>query len=132
MPTEPEKQVDESEFMDIAKDPAEARALHKSLRMIAGGGVGDALKEMAQEVLSGRVGLRQAMQISGYTDEMLGKSEFQDKWMAMSDTERYALAAEGEQTLEKERREIAEERREAQRQSFGDAEGHRGKGWSLY
>jgi hypothetical protein len=132
MPTEPEKQVDESEFMDIAKDPAEARALHKSLRMIAGGGVGDALKEMAQEVLSGRVGLRQAMQISGYTDEMLGKSEFQDKWMAMSDTERYALAAEGEQALEKERREIAEERREAQRQSLGDAEGHRGKGWSLY
>src|SRR5436190_24146403 len=43
MPTEPEKQVDDSEFMEISKDPAAARALRKALEQIAGGGAGGTL-----------------------------------------------------------------------------------------
>jgi hypothetical protein len=133
MPSEPEKQVDDSEFMDIAQDPAEARALRKALQQIAGGGAGDALKEMAQEILSGRVGLRQATQTSGYADALIEKAHpFREQWDAMSETERQARAVEGERALDEHRREIEEERRAAQPQNSKSGDAHSGKGWSLY
>lgn len=133
MPNEPEKQVDDSEFMDIARDPAEARALHKALQQIAGGGAGDALKEMAQEVLSGRAGLRQATQISGYTDALIEKAQpFREQWDAMSETERQARAVEGERALDEYRREIEEERRATRHQNSNSGGAHSGKNWSLY
>lgn len=133
MPSEPQKHVDESEFMDVARDPAEARALRKSLEMIARGGAGDTMKEMAQEVLTGRLGLRQAAQTSGYTDAFIEKSEpFQREWNEMSEAERHARAAEGERALENERREIAEERHAAQGRNSHSAGRHSGRDWSLH
>jgi hypothetical protein len=133
MPSEPQKHVDESEFMDVARDPAEARALRKSLEVIARGGAGDTLKEMAQEVLTGRVGLRQAAQTAGYTDALISKSEpFQEEWNGMTDSERHARAVEGERALENERREIAKEREITQGRSSHSAGRHSGKGWSLH
>ncbi|MFJ9416202.1 hypothetical protein ACIRPT_18755 [Streptomyces sp. NPDC101227] len=130
MPDEPQKQVDESEFMDIAKDPAEARVLRRSLELIARGGAGDTLKEMAQEVLSGRIGLRQATQTSGYGDALLEKGQWAE-WNEMSDAERHARAVEGEKALDAERREMAEERA-AQGRSSSTEGRHSGKGWSAF
>ncbi|MEU6147594.1 hypothetical protein ABZ848_45505 [Streptomyces sp. NPDC047081] len=133
MANEPEKQVGDSEFMDIAKDPAEARAMRKALQQIAGGGAGEALKEMAKEVLSGRVGLRQATQTSGYTDALAEKVQpFREQWDAMSETERQSRAAEGQRALDEYRREIEEERLTAQRQNLQSGGTHSGKNWSLY
>ncbi|MFD5855230.1 hypothetical protein [Streptomyces chartreusis] len=133
MPGGQEKQVDDSEFMDVAKDPAEARALRKALQQIAGGGAGDTLKEMAQDILSGRVGLRQAAQTSGYTDALMDKAQpFREQWDAMSETERQAQAAEGERILDDYRREIEEERRVAEEQKSKPGGSHSGKNWSLY
>ncbi|MET8679879.1 hypothetical protein ABZW18_20435 [Streptomyces sp. NPDC004647] len=133
MPSEPEKQVDDSEFMDVAKDPAEARALRKALQQIAGGGAGDTLKEMAQDTLSGRIGLRQATETSGYTDALIEKAQpFREQWDAMSEAERQARAVEGERALDEHRREIEEERRAAQRQNSKSGGAHSGKNWSLY
>lgn len=133
MPSEPEKQVDDSEFMDVARDPAEARALRKALQQIAGGGAGDALKEMAQEILSGRAGLRQATQASGYADALMEKVQpFREQWDAMSETERQARAVEGERVLDEYRREIEEERRVAQNKNPKVEGAHSGKNWSLY
>ncbi|MEU9502447.1 hypothetical protein [Streptomyces sp. NPDC048196] len=133
MSSEHQKRVDDAEFMDVARDPGEARALRKSLEMIARGGAGDTLKEMAQDVLTGRIGLRQAAQTAGYTDALIEKSEpFQQEWNGMSEAERHARAAEGERALENERREIAEERRAVQGQNSHSAGRHSGGGWSLY
>ncbi|TSB25573.1 hypothetical protein [Streptomyces benahoarensis] len=131
---ESEKRVDDSEFMDIAKDPAQARILRKALERLAEGGAGDTLKEMAQEVLSGRVGLREASTISAYSDALVtGMQPFKEKWDQTSDSERQNLAAQGERHLEEERQEIAKEQREAQQGGRGARTGskHGGKGWSL-
>lgn len=133
MSSEHQKHVDDAEFSDVARDPAEARVLRKSLEMISRGGAGDTLKEMAQEVLSGRIGLRQAAQTSGYTDALIEKSEpFQQEWNEMSEAERHARAAEGERALENERREIAEEHHAAQHRNSHSGGRHSGGGWSLY
>ncbi|MGW1839936.1 hypothetical protein [Streptomyces sp. NPDC002067] len=129
-----EKQVDDSEFMDIAKDPAQARILRKALERLAEGGAGDTLKEMAQEILSGRVGLREASKISAYSEALVtGMQPFKEKWDETSDSERQNLAAEGERRLEEERQEIAKEQREAQQENRGTRTGpkHGGQGWSL-
>ncbi|KIZ16597.1 hypothetical protein [Streptomyces natalensis] len=131
---DPKNQVDDSEFMDIAKDPAQARLLRKALERLAEGGAGDTLKEMAQEVLSGRVGLREAATISAYSEAIVaGMQPFKEKWDELSDTERQALAADGERRLEEERQEIAKERRETRQQGQGSGNGakHAGNGWSL-
>ncbi|MFG2193223.1 hypothetical protein [Streptomyces sp. NPDC048639] len=132
MPDEPQKKVDESEFLGITKDPAAARLLRKSLEAVAAGGAGDALKEMAQEVLSGRVGLRQAMDISAYSGQLVEQvhSVMEEKWDSLSEKEREELAAEGQRVLEKQRQEIEEERQQMQGQKSSKSS-HAG-GWSLY
>lgn len=64
-----EREIDDSELMDVAQDPEQAHRLHKALRTMAGNpAVGGALQEMAQEVLSGRMGMRDVLQTDRYMD----------------------------------------------------------------
>ncbi|MFJ9847941.1 hypothetical protein [Streptomyces sp. NPDC101150] len=71
MPDDLPEKVDESEFLEMSRDPAQARLLRKSLEQIARSGTDGALPEMVREVLSGRVGLRDAVNISAYSDRLL-------------------------------------------------------------
>ena len=65
-----DKRVDDSEFLEMTQqDPAQAKILRQSLEHLASGLGGPALKEMAQEVLSGRMGLREAANVSAYAEE---------------------------------------------------------------
>ncbi|QIY56346.1 hypothetical protein HEP86_19725 [Streptomyces sp. RPA4-5] len=135
MPEEPQQKVDESEFLEITQDPAAARLLRKSLEAVAAGGAGEALKEMAQEVLSGRVGFRQAMEISAYSDQLVEQvhAATEEKWDSLSEKERDALAAEGQKVLEKQRQELDEERQQTQVQGQRPPTSSRHSGgWSLH
>lgn len=126
MPEQPDRQVDDSEFLDIAEDPVEARLLRKSLQQLAGGGAGEALQEMAREVLSGRVGLREAVQISAYGDALAERAQsFKDEWDEKSEQEREAMAEEGRAVMAQERDEMEQERRDA---GHGGGSRHHGRG----
>ena len=96
-----EKQFDDSELLEMSQgDPAQARLLRKSLETLAAGHGGDALKEMAQEVLSGRVGLRDAANVSAYADQLVDQAApMAEKWAALSEAEREELAAEGRRAI---------------------------------
>jgi hypothetical protein len=132
MVREPDNKIDESEFLDIAKDPAEARALRKALEQLASGSAGGVLKEMSQEVLSGRIGLREASNIPAYVEAVSERShDFLKAWDEMSEQERAAKAAEGEGYLGELRREMADERGVGAAEDSGNSR-HSGKGWSLY
>jgi hypothetical protein len=132
---EPPKQVDESEFMDIAQnDPVRARNLRLTLEKLAESGSNETVKEMAREVLSGRLGLREAVAIPAYSEGLVESMQpFKEKWAQLSDTEREELAAEGQRLAEEQERELREERDETQRnhRSSGGTSRHSG-GWSLY
>ncbi|MEU4096079.1 hypothetical protein [Streptomyces sp. NPDC026673] len=61
------KEISDADLMDVADDPAQARRLHKALRTLADNPDADrTLKEMAREVLSGRLGMREALGSSAY------------------------------------------------------------------
>ncbi|GAA3582919.1 hypothetical protein GCM10022295_75120 [Streptomyces osmaniensis] len=129
-----EKRVDDSEFLEMTQqDPVQAKILRKSLEHLASGLGGPALKEMAQEVLSGRMGLREAADVSAYAEEAVVQSApLAEKWASMSDGEREALAADGERRLEEERRQLDDERRTESENRSGAKSRHDGRGWSLY
>ncbi|MGD6742845.1 hypothetical protein ACOKM3_13485 [Streptomyces sp. BH106] len=127
--------MDDSEFLEMTgQDPAQAKILRQSLEHLASGLGGGALKEMAQEVLSGRMGLREAADVSAYTEQALEQSApLTQKWSEMSDAEREALAAEGERKTAEEQRSADEERHTAQPQRTSTRQArHDGSGWSLY
>ncbi|WP_030239450.1 MULTISPECIES: hypothetical protein [unclassified Streptomyces] len=125
-----ERQVGDEEFLDIAGSQAEARLLRKALQQLSDGGAGQALQEMAREVLSGRMGLREAVSQGAYGGELIDKTEsFRRDWESMSDREREELAEHGRQLIDEERREIEAERREA---DSGRSGRHSGRGWSAY
>ncbi|MEU9122279.1 hypothetical protein AB0C96_20850 [Streptomyces sp. NPDC048506] len=130
------ERVDESEFLDMSGDPAQARLLRKSLEQIARGGAGEALTEMARDVLSGRIGLRAAMDVSAYSEPAIEQAQAfkAEQWDALSQRERDDLVTEGEKLVEEQRRELAEERRQAQQQKATASPGarHQGGNWSLY
>ncbi|MGW4753419.1 hypothetical protein [Streptomyces chartreusis] len=129
-----EKQFDDSELLEMSQgDPAQARLLRKSLETLAAGHGGDALKEMAQEVLSGRVGLRDAANVSAYADQLVDQAApMAEKWAALSEAEREELAAEGRRAIAAEQEQIDEERRAAPDGGTGHKSRHEGRGWSLY
>ncbi|MEV8435512.1 hypothetical protein PGH47_31085 [Streptomyces sp. HUAS 31] len=126
--------MDDSEFLEMTQqDPAQAKILRKSLEHLASGLGGPALKEMAQEVLSGRMGLREAANVSAYAEEAVVQSApLAEKWASMSDSEREALAADGERRLEEERQQLDDERRTESENRSGTKSRHDGRGWSLY
>ncbi|MGW0560769.1 hypothetical protein ACWDZ4_09040 [Streptomyces sp. NPDC003016] len=114
------------------QDPARARVLRKSLEELASGRGGDALREMAQEVLSGRTSLRDAVNVSAYSEQLVAQAApMAEKWAALSEAEREALAAEGERSMAEEQSRIDEERRAAPGDG-GRKSRHDSRGWSLY
>jgi hypothetical protein len=128
------KSVDDSEFLEMTQqDPVQARILRQSLEHLASGLGGDTLKEMAREVLSGRMGLREAANVSAYAEQAVEQSApLAEKWASMSDSEREALAMDGQRRLEEERRQLDEERRAESESRSGSKGRHDGRGWSLY
>ncbi|MFF5479644.1 hypothetical protein ACFY5C_20195 [Streptomyces sp. NPDC012935] len=129
-----DKPLDDSEFLEMTQqDAAQAKILRQSLEHLASGLGGAALKEMAQEVLSGRMGLREAADVSAYAEEAVQQSApLAEKWASMSDREREELAAEGEHRLEERRRQVEEERRAESENRSDTKSRHDGRGWSLY
>lgn len=130
---DPEKRFDDSELLDMSQgDPAQAKLLRKSLETLAAGHGGDALKEMASDVLAGRSSLREAANVSAYSDQLIEQAApMAEKWASMSEAERDAAAAEGRRLIAAEQEEIDEERREAAAEA-GKKSRHDGRGWSLY
>ncbi|MGW2721507.1 hypothetical protein [Streptomyces sp. NPDC001492] len=65
----PDREIQDEELMGIAQDPEQALRLRRSLRTIAGAtSLDPALREMAGEVLSGRVDVKDAFQDPRYTE----------------------------------------------------------------
>ncbi|MFF7190996.1 hypothetical protein ACFZAR_38630 [Streptomyces sp. NPDC008222] len=129
----PEK-MDDSELLEMTQqDPVQAKLLKQSLEHLASGLAGDTLKEMAQEVISGRLGLREAANVVAYTEQAVEQSApLAERWASMSESERAALAAEGRRRLDEEQRQLEDEQRtEAEKRSSAKAR-HDGRGWSLY
>ncbi|MFC7310072.1 hypothetical protein ACFQVC_38370 [Streptomyces monticola] len=134
---DPGKRFDDSELVEMSQgDPAQARLLKKSLETLAAGHGGDALKEMAREVLSGRAGLRDAANVSAYADQLIEQAApMAEKWASLSEAERDELAADGRRAIAAEQERIDEERRTTPG-SPGEGDGkksrHDSRGWSLY
>ncbi|MEV1077020.1 hypothetical protein AB0I98_01970 [Streptomyces sp. NPDC050211] len=128
------RQFDDSELLEMSQgDPAQARLLRKSLETLAAGHGGDALKEMAQEVLSGRASLRDAANVSAYADQLIEQAApMAEKWASLSEAEREELAAEGRRAIAAEQEQIDEEQRAAPDERAGKKSRHDGRGWSLY
>ncbi|MFH8752741.1 hypothetical protein ACH4GK_40405 [Streptomyces rimosus] len=62
-----ERQIQEEDLMDVAQDREQAHRLRKALQTLATNpNVGGKLQEMAQEVLSGRIGMKEAIQSEEY------------------------------------------------------------------
>lgn len=128
------KRVDDSEFLEIARDPVDARRLRESLEKLAESAPNDALKEMAGEVVSGRISLREAVTVPAYGEALIeGGRPFREAWDKLSESERAELAAEGEREYQARRAEMEQESRDAQSGTQGRSQSrHDGRGWSLY
>ncbi|MFJ1796867.1 hypothetical protein [Kitasatospora griseola] len=60
-------EISDEELLDVADNPAQAAELHRALRTIAKtDGVGPELQQMAREVLSGRIGMRDVVESDRY------------------------------------------------------------------
>lgn len=129
-----EREVGDEEFLDVAKDPARARALRKSLKRLAEDDRGGALQEMAREVLAGRIGLREAVSNTAYREALSerARSGFQALG-EMSEADRRAAEEEGRRQLDAYQREIDEERRRQREDGRSGRSNprHDGRGWRL-
>ncbi|MBB5118439.1 hypothetical protein [Streptomyces eurocidicus] len=95
-----EHQVGPEEFVTPGRDAARARMLHTSLRALARGGAGPVLQEMAEEVLGGRMGLRECLRTNAYA-EALGRAATaaHAEWERMPAAEREHHEAEARRLL---------------------------------
>ena len=83
-------------YIDLSRDPVQQRLLRKALEVFREGRSGPVLQEMAREVLTGRVGLREATHIPAYAEAVIeGTQQFARRWERLSDAERHELAREG-------------------------------------
>ncbi|MGI5458458.1 hypothetical protein ACQEWB_35840 [Streptomyces sp. CA-249302] len=129
--TDKEPQIGDADLMDIAHDEVRARALRKSLQRLADSPSGNgALQEMAREVLSGRIGLREALRVGPYS-EALGEriAQAREEYEQQSPEEREQQRAEALRYLEAQREEIEQERQD--RQAPGPDSKHSGGDWRL-
>ncbi|MEV5613219.1 hypothetical protein [Streptomyces sp. NPDC052225] len=114
MPADDERQIGDADLMDITRgDQARARSLRKSLQRLSQGlPSGDPLREMAREVLSGRVGLREAARIPAYSDA-LGERMMEGyrEYERLSAQERREQEQAARAYLAEQKTEIEEERR---------------------
>jgi hypothetical protein len=112
----PPREVGDEEFMSLAKDEAKARMLRKMMQNLAKGDAGDPLTELAKDVMSGRQGIREAIQNAPQDESLAAKFEsFQQGWDAMSETDRLNAEREGAKYLQEQRQEITAERELAER-----------------
>jgi hypothetical protein len=126
-----ERQIGDADLMDITHDEVRARALRKSLQRLADSQSGNgALQEMAREVLSGRIGLREALRIGPYS-EALGEriAQAREEYEQQSPEEREQQRAEALRYVEAQREEIEQERQE--QQTTRSSSRHSGRDWRL-
>ncbi|TQJ90390.1 hypothetical protein [Streptomyces sp. SLBN-31] len=128
-------EVGDEEFLDIAKDPARARALRKSLQRLAGSG-DETVREMAREVLAGRIGLRQAARNVAYREALSERARAgMHACDRMSAAERHAAEVEGRRQLDECQseidRELAEWQAERRRGRKAGEAPHQSRGWRL-
>ncbi|GAA2721068.1 MULTISPECIES: hypothetical protein [Streptomyces] len=84
-----EAEVPPEEFVTPGRDRARARVVHDALRQLAAGSAGDVLQEMAREVLAGRTGLREAVQVGAYADALLERFvQARAAWERLPEAER--------------------------------------------
>ncbi|MFI7412259.1 hypothetical protein ACIBU0_26655 [Streptomyces sp. NPDC049627] len=68
-PVTADREIQDEELMGVAQDPEQALRLRRSLRTIAGAtSLDPALREMAREVLSGHVDIKDAFQDPRYAE----------------------------------------------------------------
>ncbi|MDG4857179.1 hypothetical protein P8605_03250 [Streptomyces sp. T-3] len=130
-----DRQIGDEDLMDITRDEASARFLRKALQKLADSPSGNgALQEMAREVLAGRIGLREAVQVGAYSEALgEGMLRVQEAMDRQSSEEREQQRAEGERHLRAQQEEIDQERREAAqaRPASDRAARHSGRDWKL-
>ncbi|WP_328690634.1 hypothetical protein OHT20_09705 [Streptomyces caniferus] len=111
---ESQREVGDAEFVGLAKDEARARMLRKMMKNLAEGDERDPLAAMARDVVSGRRGIREAVDGLPRNESLEARFDtFQQRWDAMSESERLAAERESSQYLEEQRREIRAEREAA-------------------
>ncbi|MEU4212026.1 hypothetical protein AB0F13_18800 [Streptomyces sp. NPDC026206] len=99
----PEQEVGYEEFLAPGRDREQARVVHKALQHLAAGGAGDVLQEMAREVLSGRVGLREAVRVGAYADALGEHAHVARRaWEDMPEEQRERSLAEARRSLDAE------------------------------
>lgn len=128
-----ERWLGDSDFLEFTQnDPVSARNLRLTLEKLADGVAGDTTREMAREVLSGRIGLREAVTVPAYSEALVqGMQPFKEKWDELSDAEREELAAQGRHEYEEQERELREERAAEERKRNGGKPPRHSGGWSL-
>jgi hypothetical protein len=96
------------EISDIARgDPIMASVLRESLKRLATGASGPLLREMATEVLEGRVSLREAVRSPHYAEAMSGRvNEFAQQFSQLSEEERQALGQQVEEQITRMREQL--------------------------
>jgi hypothetical protein len=102
------------DLVDIAGgDRARARLLQESLRRLADGAGGADLREVARDVIDGRVDRRAAMLSASYSNAIQEKTQAFAAWFNdLTPEEREAQAAMGRETLMKVREQIDRDERE--------------------
>jgi hypothetical protein len=84
----------------MSGSPAIAKQLKESLGLLARGGAGPELAEMAQELLEGRTDLRTVAASSAYSDHLTKAVDRYDEWQAqLTPEERDRAAAETRERL---------------------------------
>ncbi|MCK1794503.1 hypothetical protein MTQ01_00355 [Streptomyces sp. XM4193] len=128
-----EQWLGDDDFLEFTQnDPVGARNLRLTLEKLAEGGAGETTQEMAREVLSGRIGLRQAVTVPAYSEALVqGMQPFKEKWEELSDSEREELAAQGQRDYEQQERELREERAAEERKRNGGNPPRHSGGWTL-
>ncbi|QLE71591.1 hypothetical protein FGW37_08240 [Streptomyces rectiverticillatus] len=95
-----EQHVGFEEFVTPGRSADRARALHGVLQRLAAGSAGGALQEMAREVLTGRIGLRDAVRVGTYAEALgEGTRALCAAWRALPEEERARYADEARRTL---------------------------------
>ncbi|EST23179.1 hypothetical protein N566_26045 [Streptomycetaceae bacterium MP113-05] len=122
-----ERHVDETELMDVAQDPEQARRLHKALRTISGSSSLDGpLREMAQKVLRGDIGMMDAIETEKYTDAVYDRLRAMRR-AAEDQTHADRQAARGEFTRWQEKQEAEDAREQAERDAPTHLHGDSGR-----
>ncbi|CAM5573218.1 hypothetical protein [Streptomyces abikoensis] len=95
-----EQYVGFEEFVTRGRSAERARALHGALQRLAGGGHGDVLQEMARDVLTGRIGLRDALRVGAYAEALgEGTRALRTAWLALPEEERARQLEEARRVL---------------------------------